>query len=58
MRVSSERLLIERLFSEYGESLTRMTVGEAYEELKKLSGEDFGIDNEPAWRAWLEEYEG
>lgn len=54
MRTSREEFLIERIFSKYGDALGgSMSVEDAYEELKKLSGEDFG-PSELEWRNWLE----
>ena len=53
MRASREQLLILRIFHESGDVFLPLSIEEAYEELKALSGKDFGKD-EQRWRKWLE----
>ena len=56
MRTTREEFLVERIFSPYGDALGGpLSVDEAYEELKTLSGEDFGTC-EGDWRGWLEKW--
>lgn len=54
MRTSPEEFLIERIFNKkYGDAFGgSLSVEAAYEQLKEISGEDFGWC-EALWRAWL-----
>ena len=54
MRATQAERLVERIFHKYGESYSPLTAEEAYDELKKICGCDFG-SNEVRWRAWLAE---
>ena len=56
MRASREEFLIERIVGRYGDALGgTLTVKAAYQELKILSGKDFG-QSESDWRGWLKDF--